>query len=80
MIAADALRFLFDKRERFTFDFHYFYSYHYLSLSQSDVHDPPNEPIRFFKNREKVVIVVEEVKSEPLWYWNNNVTLGIFLK
>ena len=35
---------------------------------QSDVSDLRYKPIKLFKNREKVAVVVEEVKSEPLYY------------
>ena len=52
--------------ERFRFGFQYLYHYLNLSFSQSDVPDLPDWPIKLFKNREKVAVVVEEVKSEPL--------------
>ena len=54
--------------ERFRFGFQYLNRYLNFSLNQSDVSDLPYKPIKLFKNREKVVVVVEEVKSEPL-YW-----------
>ena len=53
--------------ERFRFGFQYLYRYLNLSFSQSDVPDIPDWPIKLFKSREKVAVVVEEVKSEPLY-------------
>ena len=53
--------------ERFRFGFQYLNRYLNPSLNQSDVSDLPYKPIKLFKNREKVAVVVEEVKSEPLY-------------
>ena len=50
--------------ERFRFDFRY--RYLNQSFSQSDELGLPNRPIRLLKNRDKVAVVVVDVKSEPL--------------
>ena len=52
--------------ERFRFYFHYRNHYLSQSFSQSDELGLPNRPIRLLKNRDKVAVVVVEVKSEPL--------------
>ena len=63
--------------ERFRLCFQYLYRYLNLSFSQSDVPDLLDWPIKLFKNREKVAIVVEEVKSEPLYYHQDVKEVGI---
>ena len=52
--------------ERLRLDYHY--RYHYLNpfFSQSDELGLSNWPIRFLENRDKVAVVIVEVKSQPL--------------
>ena len=64
--------------ERFRFGFQYLYRYFNLSFSQSDVPDLPDWPIKLFKTREKVPVVEEEVKSEPLYY-HINPSFSVFI-
>ena len=65
--------------ERFRFGFQYLNRYLNLSLNQSDVSDLPYKPIKLFKNREKVAVVVEEVKSEPLYLPQCEEKFGFYL-